>query len=70
MSATERPIDVMLAKEMLLVSLARAVPESGPMWRTPKGGTIKVQWMPRLGAYRFTVDLVPPLPFPETWSTP
>lgn len=67
MSATDSqmpPIPVMRALEMLRVTLARGVPVDGPYWQTPKGGKVEVAWMPRVGAYRFTIDLNPPQPFP------
>ena len=56
------------AREMLFVTLARGVPENGPHWGTPKGGKIEVRVMEKLGAFRFTLDLIPPDPWPETWS--
>lgn len=62
---SEPPVQIMEALDMLHVTLARGCQRTGPFWQTVKGGTVKVQWMERLGAYRFTLDMLPPLPFPE-----
>lgn len=64
------PLSPFQVREMISVSLARAVPIHGPFWTTPQGGKIEVVWMPRLGCYRITMDVIPPDPFPTTWASP
>jgi hypothetical protein len=64
---SEMPIGILQALDMLKVTLARGCPLEGPYWQSPKGGRMNVQWMERTQSYRFTLDLKPPLPFPETW---
>jgi len=46
-------------------TLARGVPIAGPYWVSPRGGKAEVRWMERTRSYRFTLDLRPPLPFPD-----
>lgn len=61
----EMPVPILRALEMFKVTLARGCPEAGPFWRQPKGGAVRVKWMPSTKSYRFVLDLIPPLPFPE-----